>query len=212
MALIFFDYDGVVVDSLEVETQNFVSACHEVGIDAVNTSDDMAKLSEGNFYQGLMDWGVPQDKLKVAMDIYAQKKESPDFHVDAHKPIVKLLKKLTKHYPVYVVTSNTSNTVERIMAENGVEGIKEVLGAEKETSKILKLHKVMAQYPGEKTIFVGDTKGDMVEAAEAGIDVRIGVTWGWQKPWIVASGNPDYIFDDFSTLRAWFKGFMKVTK
>ena len=55
-------------------------------------------------------------------------------------------------------------------------------------------------------------QGDILEAKEADIDVRIGVTWGWQKPWIVASGNPDYIFDDFQCLTAWFAGYLRATK
>lgn len=213
MALIFFDYDGVLVDSLEVETKNFSAACHSVGIDAVNTTEDMAKLSEGNFYEGLKEKGVPQDKLLEAMEIYnARKKEDADFHVEAHKPMIKLLKKLAKKYPLYIVTSNTSATVQRVLGEYGVDDVRGVLGADQETSKVKKLRSIMDQYPGEKTLFIGDTKGDMTEASAAGINVRIGVTWGWQQSWVVASGNPDYIFDDFKPLQAWFKGFLKGTK
>lgn len=213
MALIFFDYDGVLVDSLEVETKNFSAACHSVGIDVVNSTEDMAKLSEGNFYEGLSEKGVPLDKLLEAMEIYnTRKKEDANFHVDAHKPMIKLLKKLAKKYPLYIVTSNTSTTVQRVLEEYGVDNVRDVLGADKETSKVKKLCGIMEQYPGEKTLFVGDTKGDMTEAAAAGVDIRIGVTWGWQKPWVVASGQPDYIFDDYKPLKAWFKGFINGDK
>ncbi|MEG2147803.1 MAG: HAD hydrolase-like protein [Clostridiales bacterium] len=212
MALIFFDFDGVLVDSLEVETKNFSESCYKVGVDVVNTSADMAKLSEGNFYQGLQALGVSKSKIDEIMVVYTETKKNPDFHVHAHAPMMDMLNKLTKEYPVYVITSNVSYTVERVLKENGVEGVREILGAEKEPSKITKIHKIAEQYPGEKTIFIGDTKGDMVESAEAGIDIRVGVTWGWQKPWVVASGNPDYIFDRFEDAISWFEGFMKSAK
>ncbi|MEG1821456.1 MAG: HAD hydrolase-like protein [Clostridiales bacterium] len=212
MALIFFDFDGVLVDSLEVETKNFSESCYKVGVDVVNTSADMAKLSEGNFYQGLQALGVSKSKIDEIMVVYTETKKNPDFHVHAHAPMMDMLNKLTKEYPVYVITSNVSYTVERVLKENGVEGVREILGAEKEPSKITKIHKIAEQYPSEKTIFIGDTKGDMVESAEAGIDIRVGVTWGWQKPWVVASGNPDYIFDRFEDAISWFEGFMKSAK
>ena len=38
----------------------------------------------------------------------------------------------------------------------------------------------MERYPGERTVFVSDTKGDMIESKEVGIDLRLAVTWGWQ--------------------------------
>lgn len=212
MALIFFDFDGVLVDSLSANSEQFVAACHSIGIDSVNSSDDMSKLSEGNFYQGLLDMGISQEKVDQALKIYSEKIQSPDFHLPTYEPVFELLKKLAQEYPLYIVTSNVSFMVERVMGENGVHNVRDVLGIDKEPSKIKKFQKVMAQYPGEKTLFVSDTKGDILEAKEADIDVRIGVTWGWQKPWIVASGNPDYIFDDFQCLTAWFAGYLRATK
>ncbi|MBQ4093092.1 MAG: HAD hydrolase-like protein, partial [Firmicutes bacterium] len=125
--------------------------------------------------------------------------------------IFALLKKVSDHYPVYIITSTVSATVETRLKEFGVDGVKDVLGADKETSKAKKLRSIMAQYPGERTYFIGDTKGDMVESAEVGIDVRLGVTWGWQSPEVVLSGDPDYWFVEKSHLVAWFDGFMDAT-
>ncbi|MDO4541322.1 MAG: HAD hydrolase-like protein [Bacillota bacterium] len=212
MALIFFDFDGVLVDSLAADTEEFKAACHSVGVDCIKSCDDMSRLSEGNFYQGLMDMGVPREKVSAVLDTYAKRIQDPDFHLDAHRPMMKLVKKLAKKYPLYIVTSNLSFMAESILEENGVKHVEDVLGADKEISKIKKFQKIKELYPGEKSVFVSDTKGDMLEAAEAGIDVRIGVTWGWQKPWVVASGEPDYLFCDFSALKAWFKGFLAGDK
>lgn len=208
MALIFFDYDGVMVDSLASETKYFVEACQKIGVNAVKTEADMAKLSEGNFYDELHHRGVSFDDIDKIMEIYADIKNDGRFLAEPFPEIFRLLKKISETYPVYIITSNVSDTVERRLEEYGIGSVKDVLGADKEPSKEVKLTKIMLQYPGERTIFVGDTKGDMLESAAVGIDLRLGVTWGWQSPEVVLEGAPDYWFNDRKHLVAWFEGFM----
>ena len=208
MALIFFDYDGVMVDSLETENKYFQEACQEVGVEGTKDASDMAKLSEGNFYENFHKRGVSMDDIAKIMKVYAEIKADGRYDTTPFPEIFGLLKKVSDNYPVYIVSSNVSATVEARLKEFGVENVKDVLGADKETSKEKKLRAVMAQYPGEKTLFIGDTKGDMVESAAVGIDVRIGVTWGWQSPEVVLSGDPDYWFHEKKHLVAWFDGFM----
>ena len=211
MALIFFDYDGVMVDSLEAENAYFQEACQEVGVEGTKDAADMAKLSEGNFYENFHQRGVSMEDIAEIMKVYARIKTDGRYQTTPFPEIFALLKKVSDHYPVYIITSNVSATVETRLKEFGVNGVKDVLGADKETSKAKKLRSIMVQYPGERTYFIGDTKGDMVESAEVGIDVRLGVTWGWQSPEVVLSGDPDYWFVEKSHLVAWFEGFMDAT-
>ena len=212
MALVFFDYDGVMVDSLETETKYYIEACQEVGVKAVKDAADMARLSEGNFYDGLLERGVSREDMDKITEIYAKIKTDGRYQTEAFPEIFSLLKKVSETFPTYIITSNVSATVEKRLDEFGVTAVKDVLGADKETSKIKKLRSVLAQYPGERTLFVGDTKGDMVESAAVGIDIRLGVTWGWQSPEVVLSGDPDYWFNEKSHLVAWFNGFADAAK
>ena len=212
MALVFFDYDGVMVDSLEPETAYFKEACQEVNVDNVKDSSDMARLSEGNFFDNLHAEGVSREDIQKIMKIYAGIKTDGRYVPEAFLEIFALLKKVSERFPVYIITSNVSATVEDRLKEFGVTEVKDVLGADKETSKEKKLTSIMAQYPGERTLFIGDTKGDMVESAAVGVDVRLGVTWGWQAPATVLAGDPDYWFNERGHLIAWFDGFMKTAK
>ena len=208
MALVFFDYDGVMVDSLAAEAKYFSEACQKIGVDAVKTEADMAKLSEGNFYDELHRRGVSLADIDKIMEIYASIKNDGRFLTKPFPEIFQLLKKVSEAYPVYIITSNVSATVEHRLGEFDITSVRDVLGADKEPSKEVKLTKIMSQYPGERTIFIGDTKGDMVEAAEVGSDLRLGVTWGWHSPEVVLAGAPDYWFNDRKHLIAWFDGFM----
>lgn len=208
MAVIFFDYDGVMVDSLSTEYAYFKEACQGVGVEAPRDAADMARLSEGNFYENFRERGISSEDIAAVMKVYAEIKNDGRYRTVPFEEIFSLLKKVCCRFPVYIVTSNVSATVEARLMEFAVEGVRDVLGADKETSKIKKLHSIMAQYPGERTVFIGDTKGDMLEAAAAGVDVRLGVTWGWHRPEVVKSGDPDYLFDEKDCFVAWFEGFM----
>lgn len=212
MALIFFDYDGVMVDSLETENAYFQEACQEVGVEGTKDAADMARLSEGNFYENFQKRGISSEEVANIMAVYGKIKTDGRYQTTPFPEIFDLLKKIGSRFPVYIITSNVSATVEERLREFGVDGVKAVLGADKETSKIKKLRSVMAEYPGELTLFVGDTKGDMTESAAAGVDIRLGVTWGWQRPEVVCAGNPDYVFHEREHLRAWFDGFLDALK
>ncbi|HMM06287.1 MAG TPA: HAD hydrolase-like protein [Clostridiales bacterium] len=212
MALIFFDYDGVMVDSLEAEANYYIESCQEVGVEAVKNKADMARLSESNFYESLRSLGISDDDIKKINGIYARVKKDGRFSVTVFPEMFQLIQEVGTRFPVYVITSNISETVENSLKEHGVTAVREVLGADKETSKEKKILSVMDKYPGERTLFLGDTKGDMVESAAAGINIRLGVTWGWQRREVVLSGDPDYYFDAISDLVAWFHGFLDAQK
>ena len=62
---------GFWVDSLETEAKYFVNACHQVGIEQINSAEDMSKLSSGNFYQGMIDMESLKKKIDAAMEIYS---------------------------------------------------------------------------------------------------------------------------------------------
>ena len=208
MALIFFDYDGVMVDSLQCEANYYIEACQEVGVDAVKDAEDMARLSEGNFFEELHSRGVSYEDIEAINDIYAKIKTDGRYVPAAFPEVFEILKTVSEKYPVYIITSNVSATVEARLKEFSIDTVKDVLGADKERSKEKKITGVKNLYPEERSLFIGDTKGDMVEAAAVGVDIRLGVTWGWQKPEVVLAGDPDYWFNEKSHLVAWFKGFM----
>ena len=102
MSLLFFDYDGVLVDSLETEAKYFVNACHQVGIEQINSAEDMSKLSSGNFYQGMIDMGISEEKIDAAMEIYSRKDSDPQYRLDTFPQMPELLQTLSLHYPLYL--------------------------------------------------------------------------------------------------------------
>jgi len=51
--LVMFDFDGVIVDSLDVFSTAFLDACRAAGAEGFTTTDDLLAVMEDNFYVGM---------------------------------------------------------------------------------------------------------------------------------------------------------------
>jgi len=194
MALVMFDYDGVIVDSLEVFTTRFTQACRENGFKDVNSSKDVLGLFEGNVYETMMGRGLEESTIDNILKRYEVLQDVQLADLELFDGIGVALKRISEKHQVYVITSNLSSATIRVLNQNGIECFKDVIGAEKEKSKIKKIHNTMSLHPGIPAFYVGDTKGDMIEGKKAGTQT-IGVTWGWHTPTKLKEGFPDHLFN-----------------
>ena len=194
MALIMFDYDGVIVDSLEVFTSRFTQACRENGFNEVNASEDVLGLFDGNVYETMMSRGLDESTIDNILKRYELLQGEQLADLELFNGIKEALERISEEHQVYVITSNLSSATMRILHQNGIECFKGVIGAEKEKSKIKKIQNIMALHPGIPAYYVGDTKGDMIEGKNAGTQT-IGVTWGWHTSSKLKEGFPDYLFN-----------------
>lgn len=194
MALVMFDYDGVIVDSLEVFTSRFTQACRENGFKEVNEAKDVLGLFDGNIYETMMRRGLDELTIDNILKRYEVLQGDQLSDLQLFNGIGDALERISKKHQVYVITSNLSSATICVLNQNGIECFKDVIGAEKEKSKIKKILNTMSLHPGDPAYYVGDTKGDMIEGKKAGTQT-IGVTWGWHTPAKLKEGFPDHLFN-----------------
>lgn len=192
MALVMFDYDGVIVDSLDVFISRFSQACIEKGFQGINEPKDVISFFDGNVYETMMSRGMNESTINSILKRYEELQGEQLTELELFDGIREALQRISEKHHVYVITSNLSSATIQILNKNGIDCFKDVIGAEKEKSKIKKIHNTMALYPGVPAYYVGDTKGDMIEGKHAGTQT-IGVTWGWHTPQKIKEGNPDYL-------------------
>ena len=65
--IIMFDFDGVIVDSLEIFRFNFTTACKKFGYHQFTDNDRFLDLLNGNFYEEVANSGIP---MKIISEIY----------------------------------------------------------------------------------------------------------------------------------------------
>lgn len=203
--VILLDFDGVIADSFEAYFGAFTTVCAEMGYARLNSREAFLKLFEGNALRQLFWQGFPVFRLKRLVRLFAPRIVEAHQRVRPFAGMPEVVCDLASRYPLYVVTSNASSVVSAFLARHGMEGVRGVLGLDKEKSKVKKIRRVMNQHPGRPAFFAGDTKGDLRDAHNAGA-VSVGVAWGWHSVAKLQEAKPAHIVRTPEKLRDLFVG------
>jgi phosphoglycolate phosphatase len=193
--LIAFDYDGVIVDSLDQNLLVAKQACQHLGLKSFPTLNDIEQLENMSFEDIGRQIKVPENQIKdftaFIFDRLAQDTNTLSIFVG----ISDILLQMSKQHTLVVVTTNTQKVVERFLNKHGLEKcFVRIMGDEWQGSKHEKIIRVAQQLNFEKHLvyLVGDTISDIREARLAGIN-SIAVTWGYQSRNKLLEKSPDYI-------------------
>lgn len=196
MKLMLFDFDGVLVDSLDVYEKTVTQCLAKINHPLQRGRQEFLELFDGNFYEMLAQKGVDLDKFMAAsVDILLQVNYSEIKPFDSIWPVLQELKK--KHCLI-VISSNDTPTIREALRLWGFEDIfQAILGSDFMLSKKEKILYALKKYQvmPEDIYYVGDTIGDIKEGKQAGIKT-VGITWGWHDKAKMTSSNPDYLFDN----------------
>jgi len=192
--IIIFDYDGVLVDSLDIFMDQFLEACQLEGWNQINSKESFLSLFHGNMYENMMKIGMSkQDILKVVLRV----KKGLLTHEKKMKLFPKIketLEIISKNNILLISTSNDSTVVRRFLTLQHISCFKEVYGSDKHHSKVEKMSMIKNKYPDSNYYYVGDTIGDIEEGKKAHIKT-IAVTWGWHNKQQLEMKQPDFIVD-----------------
>ena len=190
--IIIFDYDGVIVDSLDVYEKAVISAFNKNGYNQINSRESFLALFDGNFFESAVKIGIPAEKMPAIIKELEPNLLSLQKDLKLFDGMREILAELSKKYKIYIATSNLTNVVKAYLKSQSIAGFEEIIGADKETSKVKKIENIKAKYPDSEIFYVGDTKGDMIEGKQAGAKT-IAVAWGWHDIGRLKESEPDYI-------------------
>ena len=195
MKLFLFDFDGVLVDSLNVYEKTVTDCLKKINQPLTRGREEYLELFEDNFYESLVKKGVDLDEfMKASVDILAQTNFKDIKPLDAVVPVVR---ELHKNNCLIVVSSNDSASIKEALKLFHYNGyFQEILGSDFMFSKKEKILYAIKKYQviSEDIYYIGDTTGDIKEGREAGVKT-VGVTWGWHSKEKMAAAEPDYLFD-----------------
>lgn len=201
-----FDADGTIVDSISVEAIYYVGAYRQLGIDLVRDIEDLKKLCRNNYFEECAKYGIDEETCRKLGTIYRRDLAKNGVQISMFPGAASLLNELGKRFPVFIVSSNHSVFLQDVLARHQVDSVTEIIGNDKEMSKVATFLKLKETYPGEKFVFAGDTKGDMIEGKKAGIDRVIGVTYGWGLKEDLEAVGADHIVDSVAALGRVLRG------
>ncbi len=189
--ILIFDFDGVIADSLDIFMKKVITACKKYGSNQINTKEDFLNLFENNLYESLVKQGIHEDKIpNMIEELKIGTKEQNK--IKLFDGIKEALLQLSKNHRIFIITSNVTPVVEEFLKSKGIICFEEVIGADKDTSKVNKINSIKSKFKGANYFYIGDTLGDVIEGRKAGIKT-IAVTWGWHDENRLKIGKPDYI-------------------
>jgi phosphoglycolate phosphatase len=193
--LLLFDFDGVLVDSLDLYAEAVARCLERIGTPIVKSKEDYLALFDGNFYESMAARGVD-----LAAFTEASREILPRIDYGAMKPydgLIPVLTALEKDHILAVISSNGYRTIRVMLERFGFAPyFREIFGADFRFSKKEKIAYALEKYgiPGERAFYIGDTAGDIVEARAAGVR-SVAVTWGWHSRERLAASHPDFLVD-----------------
>ncbi len=180
--LIIFDFDGVLVDTLEVGF-SINKEIHEN-----LTIEEYKSFFEGNVYSALRSDGTQKKHHPNFFNLYDNRSRK----LEIPRILRESVSELSKIYKIAIISSTYTNSIKTILKREKVEEyFDDILGADIERDKKIKIRSLLKKYNlnPEDSIMITDTLGDIKEASECNV-VSIAVTWGFHDKEKLSLGNP----------------------
>jgi phosphoglycolate phosphatase-like HAD superfamily hydrolase len=197
MALIIFDFDGVLADTLNDLIQFGQEACDELGIKHAVKKDDLSNLEIMSFASFGRACEVPENLIdefvQSCLKRFAKKKSPPAIF----NGLSNIVKYFARNNTIAIITTNSSQNVNAFLIEHGLdEYVHAVYGIDIPGSKAQKISIARNQFSAdvkqESVFMIGDSLSDIMAAKEASA-TSIAVTWGHQRLELLLHGDPDYV-------------------
>ena len=195
MALVIFDYDGVLADTLDDLIRFGQEACNQLGVKHVVTKDDLSNLEVMSFATYGRACEVPEalidEFVRISLDLFA-KKASPPAIFDG---LSEVIQHFSTNHKIAIVTTNSSQNVHAFLTQHGLGSlVHSVYGVDTPGSKAQKISIARERFVenGEAVFMIGDALSDVRAAKEAGV-TSIAVTWGHQSLETLMKGSPEYV-------------------
>lgn len=178
---IFFDYDGVIVDSFPTIHAVYRKICKELGKDCPENFEEFKKVYGLNSREVLRNLHFNQQEVEKADRLYSHiitEHQPPLFH-----GIRRAIETLSKKYTLYVISSSPFSDVQDKLNGFGLSSyFKKIIGGDigpmRKPAKLIELIAREGLHLDE-VVMIGDRANDFIDAEKVGIQKVILVEYGW---------------------------------
>lgn len=175
----FFDFDGVIADSVDIKTEAFRELYRPYGEKAVRYVTQHHKEHGGmsrflkirHYHKELLDKDLSDDELKLLTDKFSDlvlKKVVKTSFISGAEEFIRILH--AKHKKMFIVSGTPEEEIQRIIqAKNFGNYFLEVRGAPVTKKDNLQYLLEKYQIPAHQSVFFGDSPEDLNAASSLGI-------------------------------------------
>ncbi len=186
--IIFFDFDGVIIDS-------YGMSLDILRLQNPSLTDDQFKhYFDGNVYEHIQESGRQEISFTDFFKSYRQR--------ILDKPLIpsidEIIITLSKQYRLVIISSTPTDIIGGFSEKYKLRAaFFDILGSDVGTNKVQKYNQVLHNLHSAPTqaIQITDTLGDIREAEQSGV-TSIAVTWGYHNRETLEQGKPLIIVSD----------------
>ncbi len=190
--IIIFDYDGVLADSLDLTISIYNDLSSKYGVKKIEDKDDFTKFFYDNFFIGVKKNGIKPELAPLFLNEILEGLSKNLEKIPIFPGIKEILSSLAEKYKLVIVSSNASQLPLGFLENHGITEISEVIGSDKERSKVKKILKIKKENPKSRIFYVGDTVGDIDEGRAAKV-FTVAAGWGFHSKEDLLGANPDFL-------------------
>ena len=195
--LLNFDYDGVIVDSLDHLLNVTVKAQDLIGVGRKPTKQDFVTLEEMSYEELAKVIEIPDHHYSEFMETVRDLERQPQAPSVLFPRITNMFKGLAQRHKIVIITASTTETVIQTLEENNLNGtVAEIMGGELGLSKAKRIAISQSRFDQgpDDTAMIGDAISDIRQGKLARVKT-VAVTWGFQSRALLAAESPDFIVE-----------------
>jgi len=195
MKTLIFDFDGTLVDSMQLYVHGLNAVGADFGLPKID-KHNLQEMKQSSIKDVMKKYGIGPVKLTKLISTVNKNVKQEIMTAKFFPKIKPLLVKLAKKYQLGILTSNHVENVVDFLKKQDFEGIfdfvyasKNLFGKDKVLSGLLKKYHLKKQ----EVLYFGDEVRDIEACQKMQIKI-VAVTWGFNEKKLLASKNPDYLF------------------
>jgi len=195
--LLIFDYDGVIVDSLDIMWECFDKVNKKHNFFPFKNKNEMTRLWDENEFLSVSKFKIPGVELSKFYKEWVDLLLANNEKVKPFPSLKSILEKLSKDNHLTIISSNDDEVISDFLKRNDLfEYFDLILGTKRGKRKRKKLKLALKKFkiPEDRTYFITDTTGDLKEVKDFEIKTAV-VTWGYHGGSKLQKENPDFLIE-----------------
>lgn len=210
MNALFLDWDGVLIDSVELYLDLYKEACRRWGKTLpISTAEEFRHWYNPQWEKNYYEMGFTEEEFRGVQRFSA---EYLDYGKARLYPgIPEMLRSLARDYPLAIVSTTPSGLIRARLREAGLDGLMARItgGDDGRSEKVEKIRGTMEDVGATGGVMVGDTPLDVVSGRANGLRT-VAVTYGWCAEDRVHEVSPDRVVESPEGLEAAIREMMSL--
>ena len=192
---ILLDFDGVIVDSIEIFTRTVRVAAEELNQPVEFLTDDLRSIRRMSIEEISDHVDISRDRIPAFLQAMDRELNRVAYEIPMFPKMANVIRQLHDAGKLGIVSASPASVIEKVLKNHSLDHFfGHVIGGDTPGAKSTKIRSIIQDNNSsvDTTCMIGDTISD-IEQGNAADVLTIAVSWGWHSIDWLESANPDFI-------------------